>query len=82
MRSTSVKILISFSILIFLLASCQKEYVLESENFAADQSPSLKSLTTSNNFIVITKSEKTPDGFEKKLGKYGEIVQSIPEIGE
>jgi len=81
MISTSIKRLITFSIFVFLLASCQKDYLLELENFVTDEFPSLKSATTSKKFIVITKSETIPDGFKKKLGKYGEIVQAIPEIG-
>ncbi|NMC39113.1 MAG: S8 family serine peptidase [Bacteroidales bacterium] len=33
------------------------------------------------NFMVITKSETLPSDFESKLAAYGEIVNTIPEIG-
>jgi subtilisin family serine protease len=35
-----------------------------------------------NNFIVITRSETLPAGFEARLSRYGEIIRTIPEIGE
>lgn len=33
------------------------------------------------NFIVISKSESAPSGFESQLAAYGDIISSIPEIG-
>ena len=43
--------------------------------------PSAKKAKT-NNFMVITKSETLPAGFETQLSAYGKIVRSIPEIGD
>jgi len=35
-----------------------------------------------DNFIVIAKSEMLPEGLEKKLSAYGEILRVMPEIGQ
>jgi len=64
-------------VLVFsLLSGCTKDEIpnAESEDLV------LKS-AQQNNFLVISTSETLPDGLEKKLASYGEIVNSIPEIG-
>jgi subtilisin family serine protease len=72
------RILLGFLALGFCFG-CQKD-LLETENAYVPESTSLKS-TKSNNFMVITKSESLPAGFETQLVAYGQIVKSIPEIG-
>src|SRR5512145_3017130 len=70
---------------ILVLASffgCQKDSLETWNSYAPDsQSTALVSAEVSN-FLVITKSETLPDGFETQFSAYGEIVRSMPEIGE
>lgn len=58
---------------------CQQE-LLPSENMEEPEPLMLKSGKTTD-YMIIAKSEKLPPGLEKKLSAYGEIVNSIPEIG-
>lgn len=66
-------------LIIGILVGCQKD-LMQTENTDNQSAVSLKSAKT-NNFMVISKSEALPDGLEKKLADYGEIVNSMSEIG-
>lgn len=60
---------------------CQEELLQpQPENLDEPEMIGLKSAATSD-FIVISKSETLPPGLEKKLSAYGQVVNSIPEIG-
>jgi hypothetical protein len=58
---------------------CQDD-LFETENTDDPPSMGLKSAKTSN-FMVISKSETLPSGFETQLSQYGQVVKSMPEIG-
>jgi subtilisin family serine protease len=58
---------------------CQND-LLQTENVKEPDTMMLKSAKITD-FMVITKSETLPPGLEKKLSNYGQIVNSIPEIG-
>ena len=79
-RTRSFGILSGFLVL-GLCIGCQ-ETLLETRNAFKPESEStvLKSPKI-NHFMVITKSETLPAGFETQLSKYGKILKSIPEIG-
>lgn len=81
-RTKFFRILLGFLVLGFCFG-CQKD-LLETGNAYEPESESepiaLKS-TKINNYMVITKSETVPAGFETQLSAYGQIVKSIPEIG-
>ena len=59
--------------------SCEND-LLQTDNETDPEALVLKSAKT-NNFMVITNSETLPNGFEAQLSAYGEIVNSMPEIG-
>ncbi len=61
-----------------VFTKCQDD--LLRENLTEQDDVVLKSAKM-NNFMVISSSETLPDGMEKELAKYGEIVKTIPEIG-
>lgn len=84
MYSSSTKFLgILSGILVLAFSSgCQKDG-FDSGSALLPQSFSSTQISGKiNNYIVITKSETLPPGFEKKLSVYGEIISSMPEIGE
>jgi len=65
-------------ILVFTFCfGCQND-LLQTEN--TNDMVTLKNAKTTN-FMVITKSETLPAGFETQLSAFGEIVKSLPEIG-
>jgi len=66
-------------LIIGLLVGCQKDLV-QTETLDDSGSAALKSAVVKN-YMVISKSETLPDGLVDELAKYGEIVNSIPEIG-
>lgn len=69
-----------FGILVIVgLTGCQKD-LLQTEDDNDLEVVALKSASM-NNFMVISKSESLPDGLVDKLADYGEIINSIPEIG-
>ncbi len=75
-----IQTLLAFLVLGFCFG-CQKD-ILNTENTSVPESLSTtKSSAKITNFMVITKSETLPAGFERQLSAYGEIVKSIPEIG-
>ena len=74
----SRRILLGFLIIGFCFG-CQKDLLQTGDNNESE--PSMLKSTKSNNYMVITKSESLPSGFESKLAAYGQIVNSIPEIG-
>ena len=76
---------ILFGILaLVIFHGCQKE--LLEKDYALD--PVSRSATQTlvstpvPNYIVITKSETLPPNFETKISAFGEIIRSMPEIGE
>jgi subtilisin family serine protease len=67
--------------LVIFFFGCREEYLqLQPENFDEPEMIGLKSAVTVD-FMVIAKSETLPPGLEKKLSAYGQVVNSIPEIG-
>jgi subtilisin family serine protease len=81
MKSKFSGVLLGLMVLAFF-SGCQKSsFETGSTLVPGSESTALISANV-NNYIVITKSETLPDGFEAKLAAYGEIVRSIPEIGE
>lgn len=78
LRTKVFRILLGFLVFAFCFG-CQKD-ILQTENTDEPEGLGLKSAKM-NNFMVITKSETLPVGFELQLANYGEIVRSIPEIG-
>ena len=63
-------------------SGCQKSVIETGGTLIPDSQSTQYISSESNNFIVITKSETLPEGFEKQLSAYGEIIRSMPEIGE
>jgi subtilisin family serine protease len=78
--TNSLKILLEFLVLVICFG-CQKES-LDSANalLPASLSTVQKSVKI-NNYMVITKSETLPAGFETQLSAYGRIVLTMPQIG-
>jgi subtilisin family serine protease len=74
-------ILIVFLFLAFG-SGCQKSSIETGDTLISDSQPTQFISKELSNFIVITKSETLPEGFEKQLSAYGEIIRSMPEIGE
>ncbi len=64
-----------------ILFGCQKDYFEKSTAGSESSSASAVAVNPETNFMVITKSETLPSDFESKLAAYGEIVNTIPEIG-
>lgn len=60
---------------------CQKDYLETNTAGSESLSASAVAVNPETNFMVITKSETLPSDFESKLAAYGEIVNTIPEIG-
>jgi subtilisin family serine protease len=80
-RAKYIGILPVFLSLAFF-SGCQKS-LLESGNTPESASVSATQISAKiNNYIVITKSLPLPADFETKLSAYGQIIKSIPEIGE
>ncbi len=79
-RTKILGTLLGFLVLAFS-SGCQKD-IIEKENTLdpASDEVTLKGAKTEN-FMVITTLEKLPAGFEKELSAYGQVVNSIPEIG-
>lgn len=72
------------SLVFFVLAfffGCQKDLNEMGIAYSPDSRSSAHVISKINNFMVITKSETVPAGFETELSLYGKIVKSIPEIG-
>ena len=74
-------ILIVFLFLAFG-SGCQKSSIETGDTLISDSQSTQFISKELSNFIVITKSETLPEGFEKQLSAYGEIIRSMPEIGE
>ena len=64
-----------------ILFGCQKDYFETNTAGSESLSASAVAVNPETNFMVITKSETLPSDFESKLAAYGEIVNTIPEIG-
>lgn len=76
-----MKKIISLSILSLLFfVSCQTDSIVEIETL--EESVILNKNSSSNNsFMVISKTEKLSKELEKSLGKIGNVINTIPEIG-
>ncbi len=61
---------------------CQKSAIETGDSLISDSQSTQFISTELNNLIVISKSETLPQGFEKQLSAYGEIIRVIPEIGQ
>ena len=60
---------------------CQKD-LLDTEKTLSPESVTTTPLNVDiTNYVVITKSEILPGGFEMKLSSFGKVIKSIPEIG-
>jgi len=78
--SRSIGILIGFLILV-LSFGCQKNILdTDFDPESGTTANGLKSIKISN-YMVISKSETLPAGFEDQLAVYGKVIRSIPEIG-
>jgi subtilisin family serine protease len=79
-RTKILGILLGFLVLAFS-SGCQKD-IIETDNALDPVSDevTLKGAKIEN-LMVITTSETLPAGFEKVLSAYGQIVNTIPEIG-
>lgn len=65
-----------------LLTGCQKGEFETSTGIVSDATTTAIAGANAQNYIVISKTETLPAGFEKQISAYGEIVSSIPEIGQ
>lgn len=66
---------------ILLLSSCQEKIFDPGDNDLKVSRQNPAPVAMIENFMVITKSETLPSGFESKMKAYGDVVNSIPEIG-
>ena len=73
-------VILGFLVLVFSFG-CQKE-IIETEN-ALDPVSDEVTLKGAKivDLMVITTAETLPAGFEKQLSSYGQVINSIPEIG-
>ena len=72
------------SLVLLILAfffGCQKDLDELGNVYTPESRSSAVAISKINNFMVITKSETVPAGFETQLSLYGKIVKSFPEIG-
>ncbi len=65
-----------------LLAGCQKSGFETTSGMVDDAQTTAIAGGNSPNYIVISKTETLPAGFENQISAYGEIVSSMPEIGQ
>lgn len=65
-----------------LLAGCQKTSFETKNGFATDDQTTAIAGGNGPNYVVVSKAETLPAGFEKQISAYGEIVSSLPEIGQ
>ncbi|MBN2666183.1 MAG: S8 family serine peptidase [Bacteroidales bacterium] len=69
-------------LLLAILAGCQKSSFESTSGVVDDAQTTAIAGGNGQNYIVISKTETLPAGFEKQISAYGEIVSSIPEIGQ
>ncbi len=78
------RILLAIFLLVFI-SGCQKSYLDPENPFLSDSDsyadPVALKGAKANNYMVITRSETLPAGFEFQLATYGQIVRTIPQIG-
>jgi subtilisin family serine protease len=74
------KLLFGLLILVFFYG-CQKSDFEQGIDLKAGSQNAIAAGTRAVNFMVISKSEMTPAGFESEVSVYGQVVRSIPEIG-
>jgi subtilisin family serine protease len=65
--------------LLLFVAGCQND--LLQTNIAEEPEPLMLKSGKTTDFMIIAKSETLPPGLEKKLAAFGQVVNSIPEIG-
>lgn len=65
-----------------LLSGCQKSDFETSNGIVSDAKTTAVAVTNGQNYIVMSKTETLPPGFEKQISAFGEIVSSFPEIGQ
>ena len=76
-----IRICLGFLFLSFFFG-CQKDKLGWWNGYVSDSQSTAFVNSGASNFIVITKSETLPNGFEAQISAYCEIVNSIPEIGQ
>ena len=64
------------------LSGCQKDLIDSGKTLESASVSTTQVSAKINNYVVITKSLTLPADFEKKLSAYGQIISSMPEIGE
>ncbi len=69
-------------LLMAVLAGCQKSEFDTSSSIVADAATTAIAGAIDQNFIVVSKTEALPAGFENQISAYGEIVSSMPAIGQ
>lgn len=74
------KMFLGFLVLEFCFG-CQKDILQTTGSMVGESVSTVPIGMALNNYMVITKSEKLPAGFEMKLSSFGEVLKSIPEIG-
>ncbi len=79
-RTKILGILLVFLVLAFT-SGCQKDLIETGNAFDASSDEVTLKGAKIEDLMVITTSETLPAGFEKGLLAYGQIVNSIPEIG-
>lgn len=65
-----------------LLTGCQKGEFETSTGIVSDAATTAIAGGNAQNYIVISKTETLPAGFEKQISAYGEIISTMPEIGQ
>jgi hypothetical protein len=65
-----------------LIAGCQKSEFETSKGIVSDAKTTAIAGAIGQKFIVVSKSEALPAGFENQISAYGEIVSSMPAIGQ
>lgn len=72
------RLLLLFTISIFLTASCQKEIETDIENKTNNQEIAVEK---ANTYVITTDTETLSDELKAEIEKYGKISSSLPEIG-
>ncbi len=65
-----------------VLIGCQKNEFETSNGIVSDAATTAIAGAIDQKFIVVSKTETLPAGFEKQISAYGEIVSSMPAIGQ
>jgi subtilisin family serine protease len=68
-------------LVLVLFYGCQKSDFEKSANLSSGSQNIVTAGTKAANFMVISKTEALPSGFESTISAYGQVLKSIPEIG-